>query len=68
MKEGIIPSFFLYTKFFERNDKLINKDIIDAFKVIAKDKDIETVNLSYIIEELFINLMHKKYGEEKQQF
>tara|TARA_B100001142_G_scaffold27038_2_gene24312 strand:+ start:76 stop:1335 length:1260 start_codon:yes stop_codon:yes gene_type:complete len=47
---------------------LINKDIIDAFKIIAKDKDIETVNLSYIIEELFINLMHKKYGEENNNF
>ena len=47
---------------------MINKDIIDAFKVIAKDKDIETVNLSYIIEELFINLMHKKYGEENNNF
>ena len=47
---------------------MINKDIIDAFKIIAKDKDIETVNLSYIIEELFINLMHKKYGEENNNF
>jgi transcription termination/antitermination protein NusA len=47
---------------------LINKDIIDAFKIIAKDKDIETVNLSYIIEELFVNLMHKKYGEENNNF
>jgi len=47
---------------------LINKDIIDAFKVIAKDKDIESVNLSYIIEELFINLMHKKFGEENNNF
>ena len=47
---------------------MINKDIIDAFKIIAKDKDIETVNLSYIIEELFVNLMHKKYGEENNNF
>ena len=47
---------------------MINTDIIDAFKIIAKDKDIETVNLSYIIEELFINLMHKKYGEENDNF
>ena len=47
---------------------MINKDIIDAFKIIAKDKDIESVNLSYIIEELFINLMHKKYGEENNNF
>jgi len=47
---------------------VINKDIIDAFKIIAKDKDIESVNLSYIIEELFINLMHKKYGEENNNF
>ena len=47
---------------------MINKDIIEAFKIIAKDKDIETVNLSYIIEELFVNLMHKKYGEENDNF
>ena len=47
---------------------MINKDIIDAFKIIAKDKDIESVNLSYIIEELFVNLMHKKYGEENDNF
>ena len=47
---------------------MINKDIIDAFKIIAQDKDIETVNLSYIIEELFVNLMHKKYGEENDNF
>ena len=47
---------------------MINKDIIDAFKIIAKDKDIETVNLSYIIEELFVSLMHKKYGEENDNF
>ncbi len=47
---------------------MINKEIIDAFKIIAKDKDIETVNLSYIIEELFVNLMHKKYGEENNNF
>ena len=47
---------------------MINKDIIDAFKIIAKEKDIETVNLSYIIEELFVSLMHKKYGEENDNF
>ena len=47
---------------------MINTEIIDAFKIIAKDKDIETVNLSYIIEELFIHLMHKKYGEENDNF
>ena len=47
---------------------MINKDIIDAFKIIAKDKDIESVNLSYIIEELFVSLMHKKFGEENDNF
>jgi len=47
---------------------LINKDIIDAFKIIAKEKGIESVNLSNIIEDLFINLMHKKYGEENDNF
>ncbi len=47
---------------------MINKDIIDAFKIIAKEKGIESVNLSNIIEDLFINLMHKKYGEENDNF
>ena len=69
-KRGINPlSFYITNNLFnERIIKLINKDIIDAFKIIAKDKDIETVNLSYIIEELFVNLMHKKYGEENNNF
>ena len=70
MKEGVCTLFlFIWTNVLVWKEfKLINKDIIDAFKIIAKDKDIETVNLSYIIEELFINLMHKKYGEENNNF
>ena len=43
-KRAFKPSFFLYGKYLvERDEKLINKEIIDAFKFIAKDKDIETV-------------------------
>ena len=36
--------------------------------MIAQEKDIETTSLSYIIEELFRSLMHKKYGEENDNF
>jgi len=47
---------------------LISKDIIDAFSDLAKDRGIERTNLGTIIEELFYNLIHKKYGEERDNF
>ena len=47
---------------------MINKNIIDAFKIVAKEKGIDRTNLSSIIEDLFINLIKKKYGEECDNF
>ena len=47
---------------------MISKDIIDAFSDLAKDRGIDRTNLGTIIEELFYNLIHKKYGEERDNF
>ena len=41
-----------------------SKQIVEAFKILAKEKNIEKENLSSIIEELFTSLLMKKYGEE----
>ena len=47
---------------------MISKDIIDAFSDLAKDRGIDRTNLGTIIEELFYNLIRKKYGEERDNF
>ena len=47
---------------------MINKAIIEAFKVVAKEKGIDSTNLSSIIEDLFVNLIKKRYGEDYQNF
>jgi len=47
---------------------VINKDIIEAFSILAKDKDIDRTNLSTIIEDIFMTLIQKKYGEEYENF
>ena len=47
---------------------MISKDIIDAFSDLAKDRGIDRTNLGTIIEDLFYNLIHKKYGEERDNF
>ena len=47
---------------------MINKDIIEAFTVLAKEKDIDRTNLSTIIEDIFMTLIIKKYGEERENF
>jgi len=47
---------------------LINKAIIEAFKVVAKEKGVDSTNLSSIIEDLFVNLIKKRYGEDYQNF
>ena len=47
---------------------MINKDIIEAFVAIARDKNIDRTNLGTIIEELFMSLVHKKYGEDRENF
>ena len=47
---------------------MINKEIIDAFKSVAKTKNIDRTNLSSIIENLFINIIKRKYGEDYDNF
>ena len=47
---------------------MISKDIIDAFSDLAKDRGIDRTNLGTIIEDLFYNLIHKRYGEERDNF
>ena len=47
---------------------MINKDIIEAFSMLAKEKDIDRTNLSTIIEDIFMTLIYKKYGEERNNF
>ena len=41
-----------------------SKDIIDAFSYLAREKGIDKNNLTLIIEEIFLTLIEKKYGEE----
>ena len=47
---------------------MINKDIIQAFIDVAKIKNLDRTNLNTIIEDLFMNLIEKKYGEEVDNF
>ena len=47
---------------------MINKDIIEAFSMLAKEKNIDRTNLSTIIEDIFMALIYKKYGEERENF
>ena len=45
-----------------------NKTIIEAFSVIAREKNIDRTNLGTIIEDLFMTLIEKKFGEENDNF
>jgi len=47
---------------------LINKDIIEAFSALAKEKNLDRINLSSIIEDILLTMLHKKYGEERENF
>ncbi|MBT3250236.1 MAG: transcription termination factor NusA [Candidatus Marinimicrobia bacterium] len=47
---------------------MINKSIIEAFTSIAREKNVDRTNLGTIIEELFMTLIRKKYGEERENF
>ncbi len=62
-----IPTFFLL-RHLKGVLVLISKDIIDAFSDLAKDRGIDRTSLGTIIEDLFMNLIHKKYGEERENF
>ena len=45
-----------------------NQNIIEAFSVIAREKNIDRTNLGTIIEDLFMTLIEKKYGEDCDNF
>ena len=45
---------------------MINKDIIDAFTQIAKEKNVDRNQLGEIIQGIFKNLMIKRYGEDAE--
>ena len=45
---------------------MINKEIIEAFTQIAKEKNVDRSQLGDIIESIFSNLMVKKYGEDAE--
>ncbi|MBC8310963.1 MAG: transcription termination factor NusA [Candidatus Marinimicrobia bacterium] len=47
---------------------MINKEIIEAFSIVAKEKNIDRTNLSTIIEDLFMTMIYKKYGEDRENF
>ena len=47
---------------------MISKDIIDAFSDLAKDRGVDRTSLGTIVEELFMSLVHKKYGLERENF
>jgi len=45
-----------------------NKELIEAFTSVAREKSIDRTNLGTIIEDLFMTLIQKKYGEDCDNF
>tara|TARA_B100001250_G_scaffold413895_1_gene449667 strand:- start:3936 stop:5180 length:1245 start_codon:yes stop_codon:yes gene_type:complete len=45
---------------------LDSKQIIEAFTLLSKDKNVEKTYLSSIIEDIFKSMLLKKYGEENE--
>ena len=45
----------------------LKSDIIEAFSVLAKEKNIDRTNLSTIIEDIFMTLIYKKYPPRPRQ-
>ena len=43
-----------------------SKEIIDAFTYLAKEKGIDKSSLTSIVEDIFLTLISKKYGEENE--
>ncbi|MCK4447503.1 MAG: transcription termination/antitermination protein NusA, partial [Candidatus Marinimicrobia bacterium] len=42
---------------------MINREIIEAFSQIAREKNVDRSELGEIIEKVFITLIEKKYGD-----
>ncbi|MFB0514985.1 MAG: transcription termination factor NusA [Candidatus Neomarinimicrobiota bacterium] len=47
---------------------MIQQEIIESFSTIAREKNIDRTHLGSIMEELFMTLIQKKYGEEYTNF
>ena len=47
---------------------MIQQEIIESFAAIAREKNIDRTHLGSIIEELFMTLIEKRYGEEYSNF
>lgn len=47
---------------------MIHREIIESFSAIAREKNIDRAHLGTIIEELFMVLIQRKYGEEYTNF
>ncbi|UCD36917.1 MAG: transcription termination/antitermination protein NusA, partial [Fidelibacterota bacterium] len=47
---------------------MIQREIIESFSAIAREKNIDRTHLGSIMEELFLTLIQKKYGEEYTNF
>ena len=59
---GNNPHFFYIN--INEGKKLDSKQIIEAFTLLSKDKNVEKTYLSSIIEDIFKSMLLKKYGEE----
>ena len=44
-----------------------SKDIIDAFTYVANEKGIDKASLTAIVEDIFLTLISKKFGEENEE-
>ncbi len=47
---------------------MIHREIIESFSTIAREKNIDRTHLGSVMEELFMVLIQKKYGEEYTNF
>ena len=61
---GNNPHFFYIN--INEEKKLDSKQIIEAFTLLSKDKNVEKTYLSSIIEDIFKSMLLKKYGEENE--
>lgn len=47
---------------------MIQQEIVESFAAIAREKNIDRTHLGAIIEELFMTLVQKQYGEDYDNF
>ena len=62
---GVVAPLSLFIRVkYKRSFNLDSKNIIDSFAFVAKETGLNKSNLASIIEEIFISLIGKKYGED----